>query len=388
MTAATLDCLDRLVGFDTISCQSNTSLIDWVAERLTGRGARLTRTAKADGCEAVQKESLIASIGPDMPGGLMLSAHTDVVPVKGQAWSSDPFRLRHDGDRVYGRGTTDMKGFLACCLSAMDSVDPSKLTRPIHLALSYDEELGCAGTDDLVAVLKHAIPAPALAVVGEPTMMRIVSAHKGARVYDTEFLGHSAHSSQAHMGVSSNVHAAHFVAHLDAIFANLRKLHTTIEGLEPAHTTFNVGIFRGGRALNIIPDRTQLVWEFRHIPELDPDQVEAEILGWLEHEAKPLMKASWQGADIRTRCSASVPALDPATNRAARDVLLSHTSCDGDDAVSFGTEAGFFQHMGIPTVVCGPGSITIAHKPDEWIAIDQLARAERMLSGLIEWASG
>ncbi|MDM8164825.1 acetylornithine deacetylase [Roseovarius sp.] len=382
MTVA-LDHLDRLVAFETVSSRSNLDLVDWVAQRLASAGARITRVSN----EAGEKECLVATMGPAREGGLMLSAHSDVVPVDGEVWTSDPFRLRRDGGRVVARGAADMKGFLACSLAAMEQIDAAALKRPVHLALSYDEELGCTGTDDLVDVLREAIPLPGIAIVGEPTLLRIVSAHKGARVYETEFHGRSAHSSQSHRGVSSNVHAARFIAMLDRHFDRLGEVRTAVADLQPPQTTFNVGLMTGGWALNIIPDFTRLVWEFRNIPEVDADQVEAEILGWIAATGLPEMQAQWSGARIETRRTANVPALDPAMNRAARDEVHRRTGCKGDDAVPFGTEAGFFQGMGVPTVVCGPGSIDVAHKPDEYVEIAQIERAERMLGDMIAWTA-
>jgi acetylornithine deacetylase len=383
MMSATLDHLDQLIAFNTVSSRPNTDLIDWVAAKLGARGARLIKTPDKTG----KKSSLVASIGPDIPGGLMLSAHSDVVPTQGQDWTSDPFRLRREGDLAFGRGTTDMKGFLACCITAMEAVDAAGLLRRVHLALSYDEELGCAGTADLVSVLRARLPHPALAIVGEPTSMRVVSTHKGARVYETIFHGRAAHSSQSHLGVSANVHAAAFVTYLDAYFADLRRQTTGTDGLEPPHCTFNVGIMSGGQALNIIPDEARLVWEFRNIPEVDAARIEAAILHHIAATAEPRMQTTWEGSRIASRRLALVPSLDPHLNRCACALIRDRTGCDGDDAVSFGTEAGFFQEMGVPTIVCGPGSIDIAHKADEFIEIDQLSKAEKMLGDMIAWAA-
>jgi acetylornithine deacetylase len=383
MISTTLDHLDRLIAFNTVSSRPNIHLIDWVAAKLAACGARLIKTLDKTG----KKASLVASIGPDVPGGLMLSAHSDVVPTEGQDWKSDPFRLRRDGDRAFGRGTTDMKGFLACCITMMEAAESADLSRPVHLALSYDEELGCAGTADLVAVLRDRLPRPVLAIVGEPTLMRVVSTHKGARVYETVFHGRTAHSSQSHLGVSANVHAAAFVTYLDEYFADLRRHTTGADGLEPPYCTFNVGILSGGQALNIIPDEARLVWEFRNIPEVDAARVEATILDHISFTAEPKMQAAWAGSRIACRRLALVPTLDPYLNRDACSLIRDRTGCDGEDAVSFGTEAGFFQEMGVPTIVCGPGSIEIAHKADEFIELDQLSKAEKMLGDMVAWAA-
>lgn len=383
MHAHTLKYLERLVAFETTPTNSNLDLIDWVSGLLGSFGAQLRRTFSDDGTKA----NLLASFGPSSVPGVLWSAHTDVVPVIGQNWSSNPFRVRAEHNRLYGRGTTDMKGFVACCLGVLAEVECESLRRPIHLALSFDEELGCLGVPRLVDDLVDSIALPAFAIVGEPTSMRLVSAHKGARVYETRFFGREAHSSQAHLGTSANVHAARFVGQLESTFAELEKETTRIPGLTPPFCTFNVGQMEGGTALNIIPAEALLVWEFRNIPELDGTQLEATLLGHLTDVALPAMRRTFVGARIKTKRSAFVPPLDPAGNRSAHDLLRSVTGAEGDDAVAFGTEAGSFQGAGIPTIVCGPGTIEIAHKPDEYIEISQLAAAETFLRRTADWAT-
>lgn len=384
MTARTIEYLERLIAFDTVSSNSNLELIDWAADLLGGLGARLRRTFNNDGTKA----NLLASFGPVSVPGVVWSGHTDVVPVTGQNWSSDPFRVRSDHGRVYGRGATDMKGFLACCLGVVSELRQENLSRPIHLAFSYDEEVGCLGVPRLVNDLVQSAALPTLAIVGEPTMMRLVSAHKGVRVFETRFTGREAHSSQSHLGASATVHAARFVSHLAETFAELEKTTTDLPGLVPAHCTFNVGIMEGGTALNIIPQAARLVWEFRNIPEVDGEQLERTLLQYLSGTATEAIRRNCAEAGITTTRLASVPALDPKGNRPALELLSSLTDARGDDAVAFGTEAGSFQSAGIPTIVCGPGTIAIAHKPDEHIEVEQLAAAETFLRQTAEWATG
>lgn len=388
MAASALAALDRLVAFDTVSERSNLALIDWAEAELVAAGARVRRTPDASG----RKANLLASFGPSGAGGIVLSGHTDVVPVAGQEWSTDPFRLTRRGDSVAGRGTADMKGFLAACIAGVTAADHATLRRPVHLALSYDEEVGCLGVPDLVETLVTHEPAPALAVVGEPTGMRIVSTHKSCSVFETVFHGHEAHSSQSHLGVSATVAMGRFVAHLDETFATMREATrqtappAAVATLEPPYPTFNVGLASGGTALNIIPGEARLVWEFRALPGQDPHGIAGSLEAHIDEVLVPAMSSARSALRATTRCLAMVPALDPAKNRAARDLLRAIGPYEGDDAVAFGTEAGFFERAGIPTVVCGPGTIAVAHRSDESLPLEQLAAAEKLVERVLAWA--
>ncbi|MEM8853647.1 MAG: acetylornithine deacetylase [Pseudomonadota bacterium] len=379
MVERTLQTLDTMVGFDTVSSKSNLALIDWAADLLEASGARLRRTFDDTG----EKANLLASFGPAAPGGIVLSGHTDVVPVANQNWSTDPFTLTRKGERVQARGTTDMKGFCAAAIAAVTAADLSGLKRPIHVALSYDEEVGCLGVPRLVDDLVANEPLPAVAIVGEPTEMRIVTAHKSANVFETVFEGFAAHSSQSHIGVSATVALARFIEHLRVQFAAFKANPDPSSALEPPYPTFNAGVVTGGTALNIIPSEARMIWEFRTMPDQDPQAMLQDFLAVVDAEIVPEMSNEHATLASRTQCLAMVPALDPANNRSARKAVMALGDYDGDDAVSFGTEAGSFQGAGIETVVCGPGSITIAHQPDESIAIDQLAAATRLVDDVI-----
>lgn len=383
MQARTIQYLEKLVAFRSISTESNLDLVDWVSGLLESFGAQLRRTFSDDGTKA----NLLASFGPTSVPGVVWSAHTDIVPVEGQVWASDPFRVRVENGTLYGRGTADMKGFLACCLGVLAEIERRDLQRPIHLALSFDEELGCLGVPRLVDDLLDAVALPAYAIVGEPTMMRLVTAHKGARVFETRFFGREAHSSQSHLGTSATVHAARFVSYLADTFAQLEQTITNLSGLTPAHCTFNAGVLEGGTALNIIPREARLVWEFRNIPEVDGDQLERTILKHLSREATDAIRRNCAEAKITTVRSANVPPLDPKGNRDAHKLVASLTEAQGDDAVAFGTEAGSFQQAGIPSIICGPGTIDVAHKPDEHIEITQLVAADAFLRRTAGWAT-
>jgi acetylornithine deacetylase len=375
--------LERLVAFDTISSRSNLPLIEWAAGLLAGHGARLRYTFD----DTKTKANLLATIGPDVSSGIVLSGHTDVVPVEGQAWTSAPFCLTRRGDRLLGRGTSDMKGFIAACLAILPLAARKPLRRPIHFAFSYDEEIGCQGVPRLVDDLSDSLPKPAFAIIGEPTMMQLVTAHKGCCVFETRFVGREAHSSQAHAGVSASVHAASFVTYLDKRFADESKLLSSTPGLVPPYSTFNVGVFESGTAMNIIPRDAKLAWEYRAVPELDTLSFTHSLLSHLDEVVLPCMRRSFLGSEIGTRRIADVPALDPRQNRDLRALLAKIAGFTEEGAASFGTEAGFFQRAGIPAVVCGPGSIDVAHRPDEYVEIDQMRQATDLLGKIVDWAA-
>lgn len=378
--------LERLVSFPTVSSDTNLPLIDYVEEMLRKTGARLHRVPDESGAKA----NLIVSVGPREAGGTVLSGHSDVVPVDGQSWASDPFALAREGDTVAGRGTADMKGFLAACIAALERVTAEDLARPIHLCVSYDEEVGCLGAPSLVSALLEREPMPRFAIIGEPTMMEIVTAHKSCVVSETVFGGHSAHSSQSHLGVSATLAAARFVGELERRFAVLRDeaegaAATKAPGanLSPPHATFNAGVISGGTALNIIPRDAGLVWEYRTMPHEDPEGVAREMDAFVRDELIPFYSRAEHPLTVETTRKALVQPLDPGGNRAAREALMALGPYEGDGAVAFGTEAGIFQAAGIPSVVCGPGTIEVAHKPDEALAVSQLAAASALVDRVI-----
>ncbi len=361
----TIGILRRLVAFDTTSRRSNLDLVHWAADYLDSGGARDRLTSDASG----EKANILATIGPDEPGGIVLSGHSDVVPVDDQDWTSDPFSLANRDGRLHGRGAVDMKGFVAACLAAVPGWQALELRRPIHLALSYDEEVGCLGVPLLIADMLAHCPMPALAIIGEPTQMRIGLSHRGFYGYRSVFHGRAAHSSDPRLGASAIEPAAAFVAALTGFGGHADR----------AATTVNVGRIAGGSAINIVPERCELVWEFRPPGEAVVDAVLAEV----ERFAAGLPP----GVSVETVPLARVLPLDCAVESPAVAAVREFGGLWPPLAMPFGTEAGFFQQAGIPALVCGPGSIAQAHQPDEWIASAELVAADRLLARVGAWAA-
>jgi acetylornithine deacetylase len=376
---AALDILDRLVSYDTVSARSNLALIRFVAELLAERGiaARLTHHPSGE------KANLYATIGPDAPGGIVLSGHTDVVPVEGQPWTSDPFRLTRRGTRLYGRGTTDMKGFIALALALLPEMLAEPLAVPIHFAFSFDEEVGCAGVPHLLAELGAKLPLPSIALIGEPTEMRPVTAHKGIHGFVTTFRGRDGHSSAPQRGAGAIIPAAEAVAFLGRLAAELKAAAPAGSPFDPPYTTLNVGTIAGGTAINILPRECRFVWEFRPIPETDAEALLRRFEDHLARELLPRMRESAPEAEIRTERICAAPPLRPEPDSAAERLARALTGANASGTVAFATEAGLFQEKGVSAVVCGPGSIAQAHQPDEFIEEDQLAQCEAMLRKLI-----
>jgi acetylornithine deacetylase len=367
--SASISLLRTLVGFDTTSHRSNMDLVDWAVAAIEPFGARIRLSYD----DTRTKANLLASFGPAVPGGVVLSGHSDVVPVEGQYWSSDPFVLTESGGRLHGRGTADMKAFVACCLAAVPGMTAARLQRPIHIALSYDEEVGCFGVSRLIADLLAHEAKPALAIIGEPTQMRIGDRHRGFLGFRTRFTGKPAHSSDPSAGASAIYPACAFVAFLEALNND-----AGAAGIDA--TTFNVGRIHGGIAINIVPEACDVVWEFRPSPGADVAAIRATIDSFLTR-ATPSDIA--QATQLLTR----VPPLAPDPHGLATAFAVSLGASRPAFAMPFGTEAGFFQEVGIPAVICGPGSIAQAHQPDEWIEIDQIVAADRFLAGVTRWAA-
>jgi acetylornithine deacetylase len=361
----TVDILRTLVAFDTTSHRSNLDLIGWVAEYLDGHGIPVRLIPSDDGGKA----NLLATIGPNVAGGIVLSGHTDVVPVADQAWDSDPFTLVERDGRFHGRGSADMKGFIAACLAAVPRWRRLHLHRPVHLAFSYDEELGCLGAPRLVADLQAQARSPALAIIGEPTEMRIGLAHRGVYCHRTVFRGHPAHSSDPALGVSAIEPAALLIA---GLFNFGRAL-----SLKGNRTTFSVGRIHGGTAINIVPGCCEVLWEFRPPDEDSTLAVKAEV--------DRLLACVPPGVEVETALTAGVPALAASNDGSAAVIARSFGACWPPGEVPFGTEAGFFEQAGIPSLVCGPGAIAQAHQPNEWIAASELRAADRFLDGVGGW---
>lgn len=384
MTGATpspKDLLARLVAFDTTSAKTNLPLIEFVEAFLRQHGLECRRVAGEDSA----KTNLVASIGPTDRGGIGLSAHTDTVPVEGQRWHGDPFTLRTENGRLYGRGTCDMKGFLACMLASVPLFRSRQLKTPIHLLLSYDEEVGCVGVRPMIAELGRTLPMPELVIVGEPTSMRVVDAHKGIHGYETRVRGREAHSSMPHLGVNAIGVAARLIDELERIAAQMRG-RADGPRFTPPHTTVHVGRIEGGTARNIVPADCRFIWEFRAVPATEPDEVPGR-LETLAARLLPDMRAVAPEAAIETAPISNVPALAALARSPAIDLARALTGDNEIGAVSYGTEAGLFAQAGCPSAVCGPGDIAQAHAPDEFVTEDQLERCMAMLARLLDHAS-
>jgi acetylornithine deacetylase len=375
--------LDRLIAFDTTSRNSNLALIDFVSDYLGAYGIASERVFDA----TEKKADLYATIGPAGGGGIMLSGHTDVVPIDGQAWHSDPFAVTARDGRLYGRGTSDMKSFLAVALALVPEMTARRLATPIHLALSYDEEVGCLGVRGLIAELARRPDRPRLCIVGEPTEMRLVIAHKGKRSLRCHVHGFECHSSLTHLGVNAVEAAAELVAHLKMMVRRRREHGPFDDDFSPPYTSIHTGVIRGGTALNIVPKDCHFDFEFRLLPGEDSEPLLDELRRFAAERLLPEMQAVQPETDIIFEELTSAPALDTRADAEATRFVAALTGANTTHKVSFGTEAGLFQEAGIPTVVCGPGSIEQAHKPDEFIEIDQIAQCESFLRKLIDRVS-
>jgi acetylornithine deacetylase len=372
--------IERLIGFDTTSRDSNLALIEWVRGYLAEHEIESELTFDDDR----RKANLFATLGPRTGGGIMLSGHTDVVPVDGQDWSSDPFRVVEKDGRLYGRGTADMKSFLAVALASVPKFLDRGLGTPVHLALSYDEEVGCVGVRRMIATFAGRADRPRLCIVGEPTEMRPVIGHKGKRSYRCRVHGFECHSALAHSGVNAVEAAAELVAHLKAMARRFRDGGPYDHDYVPPYTTVHTGTIHGGTAINIVPKDCAFDFEFRHLPGDDPEAIAAEIREFAETRLLPEMRSvrAETGIDFEERTA--FPGLATAPDAEVTQLALALSGANRTGHVSFGTEAGLFQAVGIPTVICGPGSIEQAHKPDEFIAVDQVRQCEDFMGRLMD----
>ena len=370
--------LSELIAFETVSSASNLDIIAHLARHLQESGAEVEILHDETGTKA----NLFATIGPRKDGGIVLSGHTDVVPVTDQEWSSDPFRMEERDGKLYGRGTCDMKGFIAATVAMAPFYAALNPTRPIHFAFTYDEEVGCFGAQALAESLKELGVKPAVAIVGEPTMMRIIEGHKGCYEYTTRFTGLEGHGSGPDRGVNAVEYAARYVAKLLELKAELQTRAPEDSRFEPPWTTINTGSLVGGVAHNVIPGRAQIEWEMRPVQRADAERVKAALATFCEEELLPQMRAVCPEADIETEIIGEVDGLEPMAENEARDIVMDLTGANGADLVPFGTEAGIFQGLGMNVVVCGPGSIEQAHKADEFLEVEQLSQCLAMLGRL------
>lgn len=378
---STHDMLAQLVRFDTTSAKSNLELIHWVQTYLNDYGIAATLIADSTG----QKASLHATIGPPDKAGVILSGHTDVVPVEGQDWSTDPFKLHaHDG-LLYGRGTCDMKGFIATALARVPAMADGRLKKPVHFALSYDEEVGCLGVHDLCRHIVNDLPcAPALCIVGEPTEMKPVTGNKGAYNVECIVHGKEIHSSLCPYGVNAVEAGAELITYIRSIAKRMEEEGPFNKNFEPPFTTVHTGIARGGTAKNIVPKRFDITFEIRNVPETDADALLQDIREYAFRMIEPRMKSIDPTTGFQIRVVAKTPAFDISNNDPAVAQVLAFSGANTATKVSFATEAGVYQNSGIPTVICGPGSIAQAHKPDEFVSEDQLLKCGHFLDRMLD----
>jgi acetylornithine deacetylase len=371
--------LAELVRFDTTSRDGNIPLIAFVERYLDSWDIPHFRVDY----EAGKKTNLFATIGPDIAGGIVLSGHTDVVPVDGQTWASNPFELAERAGRLYGRGTCDMKGFIAVALALVPQFKAAKLRTPIHLALSCDEEVGCKGVRPLVAHIRDHMKKPRAVIVGEPTLMQVVNAHKSAITFSTEVTGHEAHSSLTDQGVNAIMVAGELLGEIGRIRKDLTERGDPSGRFNPPYSTIHVGVIEGGTAKNIIPRKCSFQWETRLLPLADPAEVPARFEKFAAG-LEPAMKKIAGDTGIQNLQTNMVPGLAPEENSPAENLALHLANANGTHAVSYCAEAGLFQQIGIPAIICGPGSIEQAHKPDEYIEMSEMQKCQRFMERLLE----
>ncbi|WP_434700498.1 acetylornithine deacetylase [Pseudomonas sp. D1-1] len=375
--------LAELVGFATVSRDSNLALIEFVGDYLQGLGVSSELIYNAERTKA----NLLASIGPSVPGGVMLSGHTDVVPVDGQAWTVDPFCLSEMDGKLFGRGTADMKGYLASVLAAVPTFLSSPLRRPLHLAFSYDEEVGCLGVRSLLEVLPQRIPQPALCLIGEPTELQPVLGHKGKLAMRCHVRGAPCHSAYAPYGVNAIEQAARLIGRLGEIGAELAEPSRHDGRFDPAYSTVQVGVIQGGTALNIVPADCRFDFEVRALPDFAPQGVVEKLQDYAEQALLPRMRAVSADTAIRFEHLSAYPGLATAPDSEAARLIARLCGSEAFGTVAFGTEGGLFDQAGIPTVVCGPGSMDQGHKPDEYVSVEQMAACDRLMDRLAKHLS-
>lgn len=381
LAADALDCLATLIAFDTTSRDSNLALIEYVEASLAQLGLASTRVPNAAG----DKANLYATLGPAVEGGIVLSGHTDVVPVDGQRWTSDPWTLIERAGRLYGRGTCDMKGFLALALAAAPLfAQAGRLTRPIHLAFSYDEEVGCLGAPAMIDRLVATLPRPAAVIVGEPTTMDVVHGHKGITSYYVTVTGHEAHSSLTHLGLSANMAAIELMRGLADLADDLARHGDPASGFRPPHATLTIGQMAGGTAVNILARECTFVFDLRCPPGMEPETILAPFFA--AATALDLrMKARFPDAGVAVVRRSRTPAFAPEPDGAAERIARALAGDNGPPrVVAYAAEAGQFQQAGFSTVICGPGSIEQAHQPDEYVERRQIERGAEFMLRLVD----
>lgn len=379
LNIATKSILKQLIACNTISQRSNLELIDYVYEYLSGFGINPHLTFNGERTKA----NLYAAIGPAGEGGVALSGHTDVVPVKGQEWSRDPWVMSEESGRLYGRGTSDMKGFVAVALAKVPSMINVSLRRPIHLCLSYDEEVGCIGVRTLLEYLAARTDRPSACIVGEPTNMRLINGHKGKLGMRCRVKGHACHSALAPSGVNAVEFAARIITRLASLAERKRNEGPFDDHFDVPYTTVHTGVVRGGTTVNIVPSECEFDFEIRSLPTDDPDSLLDEIKYYAHEQLAPRMQRVNPETGFTWTEVARFPGLDTAVDSRIVQLVKELLNDSALHKVSFGTEAGLFDRVGIPAVVCGPGSIEQAHKPDEYIELAQLRKCEQFIDQII-----
>ncbi|MGM8884729.1 acetylornithine deacetylase [Psychrobacter sp. 1U2] len=383
-----IDWLTRLIGFDTVSRHSNLALIEDVQSYCKQLGLNVELTFN----DEKNKANLFVTVpagrnAEDINGGLVLSGHTDVVPVDGQDWSSDPFKAQIRGDKLYGRGSCDMKGFIACALSLLPKTvqlsNSGQLRRPLHLALSFDEEVGCLGAPLILADLKARDITPDYCIVGEPTNMTMVVAHKGIAVYRCRVHGKSAHSSLTHQGVNAISYASRLVGYVDSLADEFTSRKDNDEIFDVPYSTLSVGTIQGGTATNIVPNLCEFTFDYRNLPHMTQDDMLAPIKAKIaELTAQMQQRAPETGIELLQE--EGVPAMTDNTNDELQQLIAALTGDHERHKVAYATEGGQFTNNGIPTIICGPGSIEQAHKADEFVALSEIARCDEFLQKLLD----
>ncbi|MEE9313462.1 MAG: acetylornithine deacetylase [Rhizobiaceae bacterium] len=385
-TPSAKDCitmLEKLVAFDTTSRNSNLELIDYVRGLLDDIGVETRLTFN----EERTKANLWATIGPTDKGGVVLSGHTDVVPVDGQDWSSDPFQLVERDGKLFARGSADMKGFVACAIAHAARMKEANLKTPIHFAFSYDEEVGCTGVLGLIHDMRDNLPTPLAVIVGEPTSMQIVGGNKGGQGFFTTVHGVDGHSSLPDLGANAIMAAGRIIAFLHDMQQRLKDNADPSNGFNPPYTTIDCGVITGGTAANIIPAHCEFHWGFRCVPEDNPDALVAEVMDFIAAEIEPGLKAISEKAGVTHVQRHNVPGLSPDSDSPAEMLMRHLTGLNESGRVSYGTEAGQFQKVGVPGVIFGPGSIEQAHLPDEFIAVSEMEDCHDFMLKLTDWAA-
>lgn len=375
--------LSDLIGFETISSESNRDIIAYLSERLDDHGADIIIDESSCG----KKANLFATLGKTDKGGIMLSGHTDVVPVADQDWSCNPFQMKQQDGLIYGRGSCDMKGFIAACIAQLDDFAAASQHEPIHFAFTYDEETGCLGASHLAETLKQHHIAPRLAIIGEPTEMRVIEGHKGCYEYSTFIQGLAGHGSAPELGVNAAEYAVRFVSRLLELREKLKSCPPESSPYQPPHTTINIGRIESGIAHNVIAQKAQIDWEMRPVQTSDADFVKSDLQGFCENELLPMMQKTYPEAQIWSEVIAEVAGFDIMPDNEARKLVQELTGSNASDVVAFCTEAGVFQSLGTDCVICGPGSIEQAHKADEFVSVDQMDQCLVMLNKLTDTIS-